>query len=241
MTPVTQEHPYQDPLGALRDAVGAGLCKPTVAGIRIFLGCDRDAARTEGLDMKKGTAMARQALTQKQELFCLAYIETGNASESYRRAYCTAKMKNKTIWERASVLLSGSKVSARVAELRQAASDKAVVSEARVIEELARIGLFDPGELFAEDGSLLPVKKMSPEVRAAIASIEVEEIDADGKVIGRVKKIKLWDKNSAADKLLRHLGSYEKDNRQRKGVLADLPRETLRLIVERLRGLPDAP
>lgn len=88
---------------------------------------------------------------------------------------------------------------------------------------------------------LISVKKMSPEVRAAIASIEVEEIDVDGKVIGRVKKVKLWDKNSAADKLLRHLGAYEKDNRQRLGVLADLPRETLRLIVERLRGLPGAP
>ena len=26
-------------------------------------------------------------LTQKQENFCLAYIETGNASEAYRKAY----------------------------------------------------------------------------------------------------------------------------------------------------------
>lgn len=185
--------------------------------------------------------MSKGQMTIKQEAFCLAYIETGNASEAYRRAYCAAKMKDKTIWERASNLMANSKVSARVAELRQAASDMAVVSEARVIEELARIGLFDPGELFAEDGSLLSVKKMPPEVRAAIASIEVEEIDVDGKVIGRVKKVKLWDKNSAADKLLRHLGAYEKDNRQRLGVLADLPRETLRLIVDRLRGLPDAP
>ncbi|SQE31532.1 Terminase small subunit [Mannheimia haemolytica] len=26
-------------------------------------------------------------LTPKQEAFCLAYIETGNASEAYRQAY----------------------------------------------------------------------------------------------------------------------------------------------------------
>ncbi|MBK9351395.1 MAG: terminase small subunit [Sulfuritalea sp.] len=109
-----------------------------------------------------------------------------------------------------------------------------------MIEELARIGLFDPGELFAEDGSLLPIKNMPPEVRAAIASIEVEEIDADGKVIGRVKKVKLWDKNSAADKLLRHLGAYERDNRQRLGVLSDLPRGVLQGTVDRLRVLSDA-
>jgi len=131
-------------------------------------------------------------------------------------------------------------VTVRIGELRQAVAGKVVATEARVIEELARIGLFDPGELFAEDGSLLPIKNMPPAVRAAIASIEVEEIDVEGKVIGRVKKIKLWDKNSAADKLLRHLGAYEKDNWQRKGALADLPREVVRAIVHRLQVLNDA-
>jgi phage terminase small subunit len=181
--------------------------------------------------------MKRKELTPKQEQFVLAYIETSNASEAYRRAYSTAKMKPETINEAASRLMADSKVNARISELRSAAASRVVASEARVIEELARIGLFDPGQLFAEDGSLLPIKKMPPEVRAAIASIEVEEIDADGKVIGRVKKVKLWDKNSAADKLLRHLGAYERDNRQRLGVLSDLPRETLRRLVERLEAL----
>jgi phage terminase small subunit len=33
------------------------------------------------------------ALTVKQENFCLAYMETGNASEAYRRAYNAGKMK----------------------------------------------------------------------------------------------------------------------------------------------------
>ncbi len=187
--------------------------------------------------------MKRKELTQKQERFALAYIETGNASEAYRRAYDASRMKPETINKRASELLADGAVTGRIGELRQAASDKAVVSEARVIEELARIGLFDPGQLFAEDGSLLPVKKMAPEVRAAIASVEVEELfDGAGKGrkrIGYIRKVKLWDKNSAADKLLRHLGSYEKDNRQRLGALADLSRETLRSLIERLEALRD--
>lgn len=178
-------------------------------------------------------------LTQKQEAFCLAYIETGNASAAYRKAYSAGKMKAVTIVKRASELLAGGGVTGRIEELRRAAASAVVANEARVIEELARIGLFDPGELFAEDGSLLPVKKMPPAVRAVIASIEVEEIKADGKVIGRVKKIKLWDKNSAADKLLRHLGSYEKDNKQ-KSVWEGIPRETLKTIVDQLRKIRDA-
>lgn len=184
--------------------------------------------------------MKPSELTQKQENFCLAYIEAGNASEAYRRAYDAGKMKDKTIWERASTLLANSKVAARVAELRQQAASAVVANEARVLEELARIGLIDPGRLFADDGSLLPIKQMPPEVRAAIASVEIEEIDADGKVISRVKKVKLWDKNSAADKLLRHFGSYERDNRQRPGIFGSVPRDVLRELVERLGGLRSA-
>lgn len=89
--------------------------------------------------------------------------------------------------------------------------------------------------MFDDDGSLLPIKQMPAEVRAAIASVEIEEINADGKVIGRVKKIKLWDKNSAADKLLRHFGSYERDNKQRASVFDGVSRETLKEIVGKLR------
>lgn len=36
-------------------------------------------------------------LTPKQETFCLAYIETGNASEAYRQAYDAENMKPDTV------------------------------------------------------------------------------------------------------------------------------------------------
>lgn len=184
--------------------------------------------------------MKRKELTQKQESFALAYIETGNASEAYRRAYDAGRMKPETINKRASELLADGAVTGRIGDLRLAASDKAVVSEARVIEELARIGLFDPGQLFADDGSLLPVKKMPPAVRAAIASVEVDELfdgaGKDRKFIGYTKKIKLWDKNSALEKIMRHLGSFLLDNKQR-NPFDGVSRETVKGIVERLEAL----
>lgn len=57
-------------------------------------------------------------MTPKQEAFCLAYVETGNASEAYRRAYSAKKMKATTVNKRASELLSDGEVTGRVAELR---------------------------------------------------------------------------------------------------------------------------
>lgn len=59
-------------------------------------------------------------LTPKQDAFCLAYIETGNASEAYRRAYDAGNMSDNAIHVAASRLLDNAKVALRVAELQAA-------------------------------------------------------------------------------------------------------------------------
>lgn len=70
-------------------------------------------------------------MTIKQENFCLAYIETGNASEAYRRAYNAGKMKDVTTAKRASELLANGDVAGRIAELR-----KPVLMAAQITLEL---------------------------------------------------------------------------------------------------------
>lgn len=57
-------------------------------------------------------------LTPKQEAFCLAYVETGNASEAYRHAYNTDKMAPDTLWSEACKLAAHPKVATRLDELR---------------------------------------------------------------------------------------------------------------------------
>lgn len=57
-------------------------------------------------------------LTPKQEAFALAYVETGNASEAYRRAYNAEKMKPETVNRTAKGLLDNRKIATRVAELQ---------------------------------------------------------------------------------------------------------------------------
>ena len=64
-------------------------------------------------------------LTAKQENFCLAYVETGDASESYRRAYSASKMKPAVVNVKASELLKNGKVSVRIAEIRKPAIESA--------------------------------------------------------------------------------------------------------------------
>lgn len=181
--------------------------------------------------------MASQELTQKQEAFCLAYIETGGASEAYRRAYDTSSMKSETVNRKAFDLINDGKIAARVRELREAVVEKTVVSEARVIEELARIGLVDPARAYGADGNLLMIHEIPAEVRSAIASLKVVRTTGkDGETIVKTEA-KFWDKPSALDKIARHLGSFEKDNLQRATALDGLPRDTVRMILNRLQEL----
>ena len=60
------------------------------------------------------------ALTPKQESFCLSYIETGNASEAYRRSYNAGNMKPESINVNASKLLADTKIAQRIDELKTA-------------------------------------------------------------------------------------------------------------------------
>jgi hypothetical protein len=45
--------------------------------------------------------------------------------------------------------------------------------------------------------------------------VEIDECTVDGAVVGRTTKIKLRDKNRALEMAMRHLGLYERDNKQR--------------------------
>jgi phage terminase small subunit len=73
-------------------------------------------------------------LTPKQENFCLVYMETGNATEAYRRSYDAGGMAPATINVKASELLSSDKISVRIAELRAP-----IIAKARLtVEDLLR-------------------------------------------------------------------------------------------------------
>jgi phage terminase small subunit len=76
------------------------------------------------------------ALTPKQEAFACAYVETGNASEAYRRAYDAENMKPETVWKRACELLACGKVAGRASELQAAAAERCIVTVASITQEL---------------------------------------------------------------------------------------------------------
>jgi hypothetical protein len=83
--------------------------------------------------------MADVPLTPKQEAFCLAYLEAGNASEAYRHAYDAACMAPATVHRKAKALLDNGKIAARLSALRAPAAEQAQVTLAGHLEALARL------------------------------------------------------------------------------------------------------
>ena len=75
-------------------------------------------------------------LTTKQEKFCKSFIETGNASEAYRRSYECEKMKGASINRNAVALLDNTKIASRVGELQLNLQKKFEVTVESLSKEL---------------------------------------------------------------------------------------------------------
>lgn len=75
------------------------------------------------------------ALTPKQEAFCQAYLESGNASAAYRLAYNT-KAKDAVIWGEASALLQHPMVSLRIKALQGELAAKHAVTRDSLTAQL---------------------------------------------------------------------------------------------------------
>lgn len=75
-------------------------------------------------------------VTEQQEKFAQAFVETGNASEAYRRSYNTSRMAVNTIAKRASEMLDNGAVAGRIASLRQVHTKRHNVTVDSLIAEL---------------------------------------------------------------------------------------------------------
>jgi phage terminase small subunit len=163
---------------------------------------------------KAGTSKAEAA--KRRALFVEAYVANGgNATD----AAIKAGYSKKTAYSAGGRLLKDVEISAEVEKRRAQSIEKAEkatdLTVENILRELGRIALADPRKLFDEHGAVLPVHEWPDDVAAMVAQVEVYEEKVEGAKVGETQKVKLWDKNSALDKAMKHLGLYERDNEQK--------------------------
>lgn len=168
---------------------------------------------------KKGKVKAVKPLGRKAMAKAIEFVEEylangRNGVRAYLKAY--PHVKYDTALTEAARLL----VKPCVAEYRDKREEeiraKHRLTTDDVIKSLSQSLHFDPAKLYNEDGSLKKVTEMDEDTRMVLSSLEVAQIGADGEggAMVMTKKIKWLDKNTAREQALKHLGMYEKNNRQ---------------------------
>jgi phage terminase small subunit len=163
----------------------------------------------------------RKGLTANQRVFVAQYLETRNAADAYRKAYCRATAA--TADTAGPRLLRHPAVAAAVEKALQELEARSVLNAERIDRELACAALFDPRKIFdPEMGTMLPPAQWpEPELRALAAYEEealFDEVDTGevgprgGKVKARVqvgvrRKVKWHNKTDAQRLAFQRLGA----------------------------------
>lgn len=155
------------------------------------------------------SAKNEHGLTPQQERFAQEVGAAGrNLAEAYRTAYPKAKeWKDSAVYAQASTLAKNSKVSERISVLQKETAERAGLDEQSVLEEVRRLAHSDIAGIMTADGKVKLPHELDPVTRAAVASFKIDEY-------GRIE-YKFWDKNTALEKAMKHLGLYEADNNQK--------------------------
>lgn len=154
-------------------------------------------------------------LTDKQEAYCQNYIICANQSTAYRLAYDADAMNSNSVAREACLLHANPNITQRIKELQKEHYERNKATIDELVNVLSGMVRFDIADLYDDNGNLLNIKDMPLIARQMISELTSDEIKIGGESIGNVKKVKTITKLDAVEKLMKHLGGYEKDNGQK--------------------------
>lgn len=180
-------------------------------------------------------------LSVKQENFCNYYIECGNASEAYRRAYPGSReWTDKAVWGRASALLNNSKVVVRVEELQKELKDRSDVTKDRILQELSGIAFSSIASMHNTWIERKDFEALSEKDKAAIRSISTKVLkknigtSEDPEIVDvEYVKVELYDKIKAIERICKILG-YDSPQDVNVNMVSPMTKEEAKRIIEDL-------
>lgn len=149
----------------------------------------------------------------KHRTFCEQFVIDLNGTQAaIRTGYAESRAE-----VTASELLAREDVKNYIKELQKELSERTKIKAEDVINELAKIGFSDIRNYYDSGLNLKEITELKKSKSGAISSIKKTTThfkEGHSEVI----EFKLYDKVSALEKLGRHLGVFEKDNKQKEGV-----------------------
>lgn len=149
-------------------------------------------------------------LTDKQERFCQEFLIDLNATQSAIRSGYSVK----TSYAIGGENLNKPEIQKRLNELRKPLAEKVGITQEMVLNEFAKIGFANIQDYFKEDLSPENLKELEEDKGRAISSIKRTTFKTDTYSTDTIE-FKLHDKIKALENLGKHLGFFEKDNKQK--------------------------
>lgn len=164
--------------------------------------------------IKGSVAVAMNSKSELEKVMTLRQIEFARKYIVTMEASTAAKETGFVDYKR---LVNNPKVKRYIELLRQELADKFNLDAESVIQELCKIAFFNPRDLYNKDGRMLRPEELPAKITAAIAEITEEMVGFDKAANQPLMKrrYKFHSKTTGLEMLAKHLGLFEKDNRQR--------------------------
>ena len=155
---------------------------------------------------KVNAGRSSKTAEERKRIFIEAYLSNGmNATE----AALTAGYSRGGAAKQGYRMSNDPSILSMLRKRQDELAEKHCLTTDAVLKDLSSIVHIDPRELCRDDGTFRSPLEWSDRLAAAVSSFEVGDN-------GELKKVKLWDKNAAIDKAMKHLGLFERDNAQNK-------------------------
>jgi len=163
-------------------------------------------------------------MTNSQKRFCDEYLIDLNATKAYKAAYPNCK-KDETASQAGSRLLRNVKVQEYIAEKQKEMQERNKITQDIIIQELAKIALFNIKDIYNENGTLKKVTELDDDTAKAISGVKILQKAGAMKISlnGRNEEIpiehipeqtvefKTNDKTKALELLGKYLGMFKEN------------------------------
>lgn len=153
-------------------------------------------------------------LNDKQERFCREYVIDLNATQAAIRA----GYSEKTAGQQGEQHLKKLEIQNRIAELKADIGKRLEITADMVVSELWALGKYSIKDFVKDDNNIKQLSEMERETLIPVVGIKVTERTTSGEWGSETvvtTDLKLSDKISALEKVGKHIGIFEKDNRQK--------------------------
>lgn len=130
----------------------------------------------------------------------------GDAKACYKAIH--PRSSDSTAEAQGSMYLNHRIVQAILAQKAEVISEQADITQARVLQELAKLAFFDIRKLLRDDGTPKPISELDDDTAGALSGLDVMNMSnngEDGASLGQVLKYRMADKKGALELIGKNL------------------------------------